>query len=490
MFLRQITDSALAQNAYLIGCQRTGEAIIIDPERDIDRYLKVAADNDLRITSVADTHIHADYLSGARELMEHHGAVTYLSAEGGPDWQFEWAKGHANARFLHDGDTFRVGNIELKAVLTAGHTPEHMSFLVTDLGGGATEPIGLLSGDFIFVGDVGRPDLLESAAGQVGAMEPSARTLYASLRATAELSEHLQILPAHGAGSACGKALGAIPFSVLGYERRFNGALREALEGSEDAFVKDILSGQPEPPLYFARMKRDNKLGPALLPDGKLPQPRRLTADELSAFVFDESEHVILDLRSDRVAFMQRHLTGSLFAPLTGGKLPIVAGSYVDENAAIILVVNDESEVDEAVRQLVRIGLDKVESWIPADEALSEHFENDDLTASITRITTAELAGALAAHPGAVVLDVRSTGEYAESHVRRSKHIPYTRLAARLAEVPHTYPLYVHCGSGLRASFAVPFLARESREVVHVDGAFGEISTDLLAKNYTAEFVI
>ena len=484
MFLRQITDSALAQNAYLIGCQRTGEAIIIDPERDIDRYLKVAAENDLRITSVADTHIHADYLSGARELMERHGAVTYLSAEGGPDWQFEWAKGHAKARFLHDGDTFRVGNIKLKAVLSAGHTPEHMSFLVTDLGGGATEPMGLLSGDFIFVGDVGRPDLLESAAGQIGAMEPGARTLYASLRATSALPEHLQILPAHGAGSACGKALGAVPMSVLGYERRFNGALREALDGGEDAFVKDILSGQPEPPLYFARMKRDNKRGPALLPDGKLPQPRRLTADELSAFVFDESEHVILDLRNDRAAFMERHLTGSLFAPLAGGKLPIVAGSYVDENAAIILVVNDASEVDEAVRQLVRIGLDKVEAWIPASEALTEHLENDDLTAGVKRITTAELAGALAAHPGAV-LDVRSTGEYAESHVRGSKHIPYTRLAARLAEVPHTHPLYVHCGSGLRASFAVPFLARESREVVHVDGEFSDISASLLKQPTT-----
>lgn len=488
MFLRQITDSALAQNAYLIGCQRTGEAIIIDPERDIDRYLKIAADNELRITSVADTHIHADYLSGARELMEHHGVVAYLSAEGGPEWQFEWAKGHANARFLKGGDTFRVGNIELKAVLSAGHTPEHMSFLLTDLGGGATEPMGLLSGDFIFVGDVGRPDLLESAAGQVGAMEPSARTLYASLRATATLPEHLQILPGHGAGSACGKALGAVPMSVLGYERRFNGALREALEGNENAFVKDILSGQPEPPLYFARMKRDNKLGPALMPDGKLPQPRRLTADELSAFVFDESEHVILDLRSDRIAFMERHLTGSLFAPLAGGKLPIVAGSYVDENAAIILVVNDASEVDEAVRQLVRIGLDKVESWIPAGEALVEHLENDDLTASITRITTAGLAEALTAHPGATVLDVRSTGEYAESHVRGSKHIPYTRLAARLAEVPHPHPLYVHCGSGLRASFAVPFLAREGREVVLVDGASGAIPTDIMAKNSTAAF--
>ncbi len=483
MFLRQVTDSALAQNAYLIGCQRTGEAIVIDPERDVDRYLKVAAENDLRITAVADTHIHADYLTGARELMEHHGAVAYLSAEGGPDWQFEWAKGHANARFLRDGDTFRVGNIELKAVLSPGHTPEHMSFLVTDLGGGASEPMALLSGDFIFVGDVGRPDLLESAAGKVGVMEPSARTLYGSLRATAALPEHLQILPAHGAGSACGKALGAVPVSVLGYERRFNGALRLALEGGEDAFVKDILSGQPEPPLYFARMKRDNKLGPALLPHGTLPQPRRLSAGELSKFVSDKSGHVILDLRGDRAAFMERHLAGSLFAPLAGGKLPIVAGSYVDENSAIILVVNDEAEVDEAVRQLVRIGLDKVEAWIPASDALAESAGKDGLTTGLERITTTGLAAVLAGNPAAAVLDVRGKDEYSQSHVRGAIHIPYTRLAARLSEVPQADPVYIHCGSGLRASFAAPFLAREGRKVVHVDGAFADIPSTILSNN-------
>jgi len=479
MFLRQITDNSLAQNAYLIGCQRTGEAIVIDPERDVDRYLKLAADNGFKLTAVADTHIHADYLSGARELMERHGAIAWLSAEGGPDWQFEWAKGNPNARFLHDGETFSIGKIELKAVLSAGHTPEHMSFLVTDFGGGATEPLALLSGDFIFVGDVGRPDLLESAAGQAGAMEPSARTLYSSLRATAALPEHLQILPAHGAGSACGKALGAVPFSVLGYERRFNGALREALEGSEEAFVKDILSGQPEPPLYFARMKRDNKKGPALLPDGKLPEPRRLTSEELPALLFDAA-HVILDLRGDRKSFMKRHLTGSLFAPMAGGKLPVVAGSYVAEDAAIILLANNETEVEEAVRQLVRIGLDKVEAWIPADEALSAHLENDDLASTQATITTAELPQALAAHPGASVLDVRSVGEYEESHVKGAKHIAYTRLAARLAEVPRTHPLYVHCGSGLRASFAVPFLVRENYDVIYVDGPFEDIPASII----------
>jgi|688.fasta_scaffold44624_4 hydroxyacylglutathione hydrolase len=470
MFLRQIPDHALAQYAYLIGCQRTGEAVIVDPERDVDRYLKLAAENGFRLTAVAETHIHADYLSGARELVERHGAIAYLSAEGGSDWQFEWAKGNPNARFLHDGDVFKVGNIELKAVLSAGHTPEHISYLVTDIGGGATEPIALLSGDFIFVGDVGRPDLLESAAGQAGVMEPSARQLYASLRATATLPDHIQILPAHGAGSACGKALGAVPVSVMGYERKFNGALREALAGEQDAFVKDILSGQPEPPLYFARMKRDNKLGPALLPDGALPKPRQLAADDFTALV-KQGKHVLLDLRANRTAFMDRHVTGSLFAPLAGGKLPLVAGSYLDENAPIVLLVNDADDVEEAVRQLIRIGLDKVEAWLPASEALAV----DEITAHQESITTAQLAEALGANPAAAVLDVRGAGEFAEGHVKGAVNIAYTRLAARISEVPSGAPLFVHCGSGLRAAFATSFLAGKGHEVVYVNGSFGEI---------------
>lgn len=470
MFLRQITDSSLAQNAYLIGCQRTGQAILVDPERDLDRYFEVAEANGLTISAVADTHIHADYLSGARELVERHGAIAYLSAEGGEDWQFEWAKGNPNARFLHHDDTFKIGNIEFRALLTPGHTPEHLSFLVTDLGGGADEPIALLSGDFIFVGDVGRPDLLESAAGQEGAMEPSARTLYESLRATASLPDFLQVLPAHGAGSACGKALGAVPVSVLGYERLFNPALREALGGSEDDFVKDILAGQPEPPRYFARMKRDNKLGPALLPEGELPEPRRIAPDELGDWV-DAEGRAILDLRSDRRQFMIRHVSNSLHAPMAGGKLPVAAGSYVEENSEILLVVEDESQIDEAVRQLVRIGLDEVIGWIPAKEAIQAH----EWSSVLPRLKTSELADALAEDDGALVLDVRGADEFAAGHVDGAVNIAYTRLAARLADIPDRRPIYVHCGSGLRASLATAFLAAKGYDVVHVDGAYGEI---------------
>ncbi len=343
-----------------------------------------------------------------------------------------------------------------------------MSFLVTDKGGGADEPIALLTGDFIFVGDVGRPDLLESAAGQAGVMEPSARTLYASLRATSDLPEHLQILPAHGAGSACGKALGSIANSVLGYERKFNPAFREALTAGEDQFVKNILHGQPEPPRYFARMKRDNRLGPPLLPDGKLPVPSRITAAGLASWI-GEKDTAILDLRADRAAFADKHLRGSLFAPMGGGKLTVAAGSYVDENARILLVVENEEQLDDAVRQLIRIGLDHVEAWIPATEALAETA----VTTSYPRISTADLPA------DATVLDVRGADEFAASHVTGATNIAYTRLAARIGEVPSAKPLYVHCGSGLRAAIACPYLARQGHEVVHVDGPFAEIPTRL-----------
>ncbi|CAN5779057.1 MBL fold metallo-hydrolase [soil metagenome] len=481
MFLRQITDTALAQNVYLIGCQRTGEAIVIDPERDVDRYLKVAKENGLRITSVADTHIHADYLTGARELMEHHDATGYFSSAGGADWQFEWARDYPKAKFLSDGDSFQVGNILFKAILTAGHTPEHLSYLVTDIGGGATEPMALLSGDFLFVGDVGRPDLLESAAGQRGAMEPAAHALYASLRAMAAWPEHLQILPAHGAGSACGKALGAVPNSVLGYERKYNQPLLAALSGDEKGFVKDILAGQPEPPVYFARMKRDNCRGPVLLPGGALPTPVHFTAAQIVQFS-KNAEGVVLDLRSDRAAFMQRHVKGALYAPLPGGKLPIVAGSYVEETQSMALLLEKESDLDEVVRQLSRIGLDGIAGWATIGEVMASLDDHPECIGHIPSIDTSTLAGALALHPGARVLDVRGDAEFKAFHVREALHIPYTRLLPRLPEIPSTGALYVHCGSGLRASLAVPYLARKGYEVIHVDGADSALPASMIER--------
>jgi hydroxyacylglutathione hydrolase len=234
--------------------------------------------------------------------------------------------------------------------------------------------------------------------------------------------------------------------------------------------VRDILAGQPEPPRYFARMKRDNRIGPALLPDGKLPHPRRIGAGDLAAWI-NVPGRAVLDLRSDRKTFMTRQLRDSIFAPLAGGKLTVSAGSYVEEKTRLLLVVQSESHLDEAVRQLVRIGLDEVEAWIPADEAIRAH----EWTSTIPRIMTSELANALTEDPDALVLDVRGADEFAAGHVEGAVNIAYTRLGVRLAELPDRRPVYVHCGSGLRASMAVSFLAAKGIDAVHVDGNFGEI---------------
>lgn len=464
MLLRQVFDPKLAQYAYLIGCQRSGEALIIDPQRDVDRYVDLARQEGLRLVAAAETHIHADFLSGARELAEKHGVRLYLSDEGDADWKYEWAaKGDYDVTFLRDGDTFRIGGIELQAIHTPGHTPEHLIFVVTDRGGGAAEPMAIASGDFVFVGDLGRPDLLESAAGEEGQMEPSARTLFHSVGRFLDFPDFLQVWPGHGAGSACGKALGAVPSSTVGYERRHNAAIDAARRG-EDAFVDAILEGQPEPPLYFARMKKLNKCGPPLL--GELPAAERLSVEELGAVV-GKAGTVLLDTRPERRAFMAGHLPGSLFAPLSKS-FPATVGSYVRPEEEIVLVVEEE-RAEEAVRDLVRIGLDNVRGFVPPkvleDPAVAGRLESTPVT-DFAGLDEARLRA------GTVVLDVRRAAEHAAGHVPGSLNIAHTRLLDRLDEVPEKAELIVHCQSGARASAAASMLERAGRKVLLVDDEF------------------
>lgn len=470
MLFRQITDPKLAQYAYLVGCQKTGEALLIDPLRDIDTYVAAAEREGLRITAVAETHIHADFLSGAREFADRFGTRLYLSDEGASDgWASAWAKGSGyDVTFLRDGDTFAVGHIEVRAVHTPGHTPEHVSFVVTDHGGGATTPIGIATGDFVFVGDLGRPDLLEQAAGLHGVQEDSARTLFRSLPRFHALEDHVQVWPAHGAGSACGKALGAVPTTTVGYERRYNASLTAA-DAGEDAFVEAILAGQPEPPLYFARMKRDNRDGVPLL--GALPHPPALTAAELAARAAD-GETVVVDTRLDRSGFMAKHLPGALYAPMNKS-FPTVVGSLVtDETAPLVLVV-DEAHVDAAVRDLVRVGYDRVVGYATPD-TLERHFEAGGAHATIPERSFDDLAAART-DPGVTVVDVRYASEYAAGHVPGAVNASYTRLPATAADrLPAGQTLWVHCLSGARSAAASAWLARAGHDVVYVGGAFAD----------------
>lgn len=459
MYFKQFFDEKLAQYAYLVGCQANGTAVIIDPMRDIDQYIDHAANQNLTITAAVDTHIHADYISGLREFAER-GVKVYASDEGDKDWKYEWLKGSDyDYEFLNDGDEFKIGNITIKAWHTPGHTPEHLSYFITD-GAAADEPMGVATGDFVFVGDVGRPDLLESAAGQENVMEPSARTLFGTVEEFKKLPEYMQVWPGHGAGSACGKALGAIPETTVGYELRYNNSLKSA--SSEDSFVNFILEGQPEPPLYFARMKRDNKIGPAII--GGLPQPKRLTLNELRGLV-DKKEGVILDTR-DKEDYSAGHIPGSLLSPLNK-QFNTVAGSYITEDDQIYLVVS-EHQLTEAVRDLYRIGLDNVVGYVTPRDILMYKDQGGDME----KLDVVKFEDVENLDSNELVVDVRKASEFEESHVDGAVNFAHTRLLPNKENIPAGKKLYLHCMTGGRSAVASAFLKRKGFDVALIDDDF------------------
>jgi len=464
MLFRQIFDERLAQYAYLIGCQQTKEALVVDPERDIDRYVSIAAGEGLTITAVTETHIHADFLSGCREFAARYGVRVYLPGHSPEGWKYGWAD-ESDATLLKHGDSFRVGNIEIRAVHSPGHTPEHTSFLVTDHGGGASEPMGLVTGDFVFVGDLGRPDLLETAAGVKGVMQSSARELYHSALGFLDLPDYMQVWPGHGAGSACGKALGAVPESTVGYERRFSPALAAVRAGETD-FVDFILAGQPEPPPYFARMKMLNRDGPPIL--GELPKPARMSVGDIVART-RSADAIVLDARRERTEFMRGHLPGSIFAPLNK-TFPTIAGSYADAEQSIHLIVPAES-VSSAVLDLIRIGYDRIAGFATPDD-LAAYAAAGGILATTETIDFAALDRRRALDD-LLVLDVRGAAEFAEARRNDAMNVAHTRLAVRLAEVPRGHTVAVYCATGSRASSASSLLEHEGFDVLYVDDTFG-----------------
>lgn len=460
MYFKQIFEPKIAQYAYIIGCQSTGEALVIDPLRDIDQYDRIAEAEGLKVTAAADTHIHADYLTGLREYAER-GVTVYASDAGDKDWKYEWLRGSDYPhRLLTDGDTFHIGKIEIRAIHTPGHTPEHLIYAVTDKGGGANEPMGLATGDFIFVGDLGRPDLLESAAGKEGAMEPSARTLYETVRSIEAMPDYLQIWPGHGAGSACGKALGAVPESTLGYERRFNPALQAA--SSQDEFVRYILEGQPEPPMYFARMKRDNRAGPPLL-GSTLPEPGNMEVEEVAEQAARKGSTVI-DTRT-REQFAEAHLPGSLLSSLNKA-FNTIAGSFVEEDQDIYLVIEPE-RLEEAVRDLIRIGLDRIKGYITPQQ-FDAYRKGGGKVDSMPTETFASAAKDF--DKGDIeVVDVRKQVDYAAGHIPGALNAADSRLPEKVNQLPRDKTLYVHCTAGARSAVSAAYLKRAGFDVVQID---------------------
>jgi hydroxyacylglutathione hydrolase len=465
MFFRHFYDHQLAQASYLVGCPASGDALVVDPNRNIEQYLATAGAEGLRVTHVTETHIHADFVSGARELAHRAGARLHLSGTGGPDWCYAYAA-DAGAALLADGSSFRVGQVEIAVMHTPGHTPEHLTFLVTDTAT-ADQPMGALTGDFLFVGDVGRPDLLERAARVAGTMETSARQLFHSLQRFRRLPDFLQIWPGHGAGSACGKSLGAVPQSTLGYEKRFNWAF--AME-DEDEFVRAVLAGQPDPPRYFGQMKRINRDGPRLL--GEI-RPVLLPVDRLAAVL--QAGAIVVDTRPAR-EFALGAVPGTINIPLNRA-FTTWSGSLLPYDVELHLLLDDrrESTVDSVVRQLAGIGLDRVVGYF-GPEAVEAWRVSRGTLQTIPQIEGAEVrAGATGGR--LTLLDVRSPSEWSAGHLPGSRNIPVADLEQRLADIPRDRPLVVHCQSGSRAAIAASLLcARGLTDVRVFSGGFAEWS--------------
>ena len=463
MLLRRFYDEGLAQASYLIGCQVTGEALVVDPNRDIEQYIAAAAAEDLRIAHVTETHIHADFVSGSRELAQRTGATLYLSDEGGPDWRYDYAA-PAGAVLLKDGSRLEIGTVAIEVLHTPGHTPEHLAFLVTDTTA-ASAPLGVLSGDFVFVADVGRPDLLERAANYRGTMERGARQLFQSLQRFKQFPDYIQIWPGHGAGSACGKALGAMPQSTLGYERLANWAFGLTDEAS---FVAAVLDGQPEPPKYFAEMKRLNKEGPRVL--GGLGRPQRIPAGRMGDLL--GAGTLIVDTRP-AADFAAAHLPGTINIPLNRA-FTTWAGWLVPYDREFYLLTDParDEAVETAVRDLAMIGIDRVAGYLDCSETLEVWRAAGRPLGATPQTTVAQLRQRLGADT-VTVIDVRARTEWEAGHRPGVVKIPLGLLPDRLDEHPARGPIVFQCETGTRSAIAASLLkARGRGDVANLEGGF------------------
>lgn len=459
LFFQRIYDESLSQASYMIGDREAGEVIVIDPKRDIDTYLEVAEAQQLAITRVTETHIHADYLSGSRELAAAANAELLLSAEGGVDWQYEFA--HTP---LRDGDRILVGKIVLDVLHMPGHTPESIVFLVTDPSVSFT-PQKAITGDFIFVGDVGRPDLLEKSAGQAGSQESGARQLYSSIQRFSQLPDELEIWPGHGAGSFCGKSLSNIPQSTLAEEKSSSEAFQ--FDGNEQGFIDFILEGQPEPPTYFAVMKHLNKVDRPLLIE--VPKHPVLTPD---AFRRAQQKGLLIIDTRDKDEVARGYLPGSLH--FEGVKsFSTWMGSLIDYQQQLVLIA-DEEDREELTRKLMRIGMDNIYGFVTDVHGLGGALEKTPLV-DIDALKT------LKDRDKVQLVDVRMIGEFGAGHIPGAENIPLSSLEANLDKVSRDKPVIVHCQTGVRAAMAYSILKKNGFD--NVSTYFGGMQEWLAEEN-------
>jgi len=456
MFFQHIYDKSLAQASYFIGCQQAGVAAVIDPKRDVDSYLEIAKENKMTITHILETHIHADFLTGSRELAALTGAKLYLSAEGGAGWEYEF-----NHEGLKDGDILNIGNLAIKVLHTPGHTPESISFLLTDKPA-SPEPVMLFTGDFVFVGDIGRPDLLEKAAGIKGTMDIGASQMYDSIKKFNALADYIQVWPGHGAGSACGKGLGAVPSSTVGYEKMRNWAFQ--YPNDKNGFVKYLLADQPEPPKYFAMMKKLNKVDRPLLT--KVPKLKKINSDELKTAL--EKNIKLIDTRNKN-DFANGFIPGSINIQ-DKDSFATWAGWFLNYDEPFILLA-EEGRLDELTRKLMRIGLDNIAGYIPDVKTW------EDAGGRLEKAHTISLDEFknLSKNNSIQVVDLRGATEYNSGHIKGADHIFVGTLLNNLDKVSKEKKVVLHCQGGDRSSIGYSLLAKKGfNNVLNYSGGINE----------------
>jgi glyoxylase-like metal-dependent hydrolase (beta-lactamase superfamily II)/rhodanese-related sulfurtransferase len=450
VYFKQFYLGCLAHASYLVGSE--GEAVVVDPQRDVEQYVEEAAAQGFRIKYVVETHLHADFVSGHRELAARTGAEIVFGERAGARFPHRAAK---------DGDELRVGRVSLRVLETPGHTPESISLVVTDTAN-ADEPRKVLTGDTLFIGDVGRPDL---AGARGHTPEAMAAMLYESLHGKLlKLDDAVEVWPAHGAGSMCGRNISKETSSTIGRQRRFNHALAPM---PLDEFVRLMTTDLPEAPAYFPADARINREGAPPLTD--IRRPAALIAQQVVAYA--NLGYVVLDVRAAS-EFGAGHVPGALNVGL-GGQFASWAGALVALGTPIILVADEETQVDEAVVRLARVGHDSVRGYLRGgmDAWREAGFEVED----VAQISVAELRRMLEEQADLQVFDVRRAAEFAAGHAPRATSAPLSpRLREEAARLDPARPLAVICAGGYRSSAATSLLKPLGfRRLYNVEGGTG-----------------
>ena len=446
MIFKQFYLPCLAHASYVVGDETTGTAVVVDPQRDTDQYLAFASEHGLKIKDVFLTHLHADFVAGHLELRDRAGATIHLGAAAKAGYSFTPA---------HDGDTLEFGKVRLRILETPGHTPESISILVYDLKKNSAEPQAILTGDTLFIGDVGRPDLraaLGWSATDLGGM------LFDSLHTKLlALPDQSLVYPAHGAGSLCGKALSKETFSTLGEQRRSNYALQPM---SKQAFIDVVTADQPEAPAYFNYDAVLNSQEHPTL-DETLARCTAMTLDDLLALQTAGAQ--ILDTR-DPAEFASAHLTGSINVGL-GGQYATWAGTILDREHPIVIIA-DPGRESESITRLGRIGFDHIVGYLQS--GLHSLKLRPDLTVSTVRVSAQFAAELLASAEPPIAIDVRAPREREQKHIAASLSFPLNHLPENLASeklaaeslktIPAGRPLLVYCAGGYRSSIAASLL--------------------------------